>query len=273
MPKYEKTMLPTLKYLEDIIRQVAKEEILPRFNRVGYEVKDDGSLLTEADLSADKRICNELADLYPDIAFLSEEMEESEQEELLKASEKLWCLDPLDGTSNFAAGIPLFATSLALFVKGEVQIGITYDPIRDEMFSAVKGKGAWLNGEPLRCHPSGFALNKTIAIVDFKRLKPALVQRLLTDAPYKSQRNLGSCVLEWAWMAENRGHLYLHGGMKLWDLAAGTLILDEAGGYSCTLENEDVFRPAMKPRSVLISPDKALFEAWKLFLIDSEDES
>lgn len=261
-------MLPKLQTLENIIRQVAKEEILPRFNRVGYEVKDDGSLLTEADLSADKRIQDALAELFPEIAFLSEEMEESKQEELLNSSENLWCLDPLDGTSNFAAGIPLFATSLALFVKGEVKIAVTYDPIRDEMFSAVKGQGAWLNGEPLVCHASDFAMNKTIAIVDFKRLKPDLVQRLLENSPYKSQRNLGSCVLEWAWMAANRGHLYLHGGMKLWDLAAGTLILDEAGGYACTLENETVFRPAMKPRSVLISPDKDLFKAWKSFLIE-----
>jgi len=258
--------LPELQSLEDIIRRVANEEILPRFNQVGYEVKEDGSLLTEADLAADKEIQKALAELYPEINFLSEEMNFSEQEALLNNSENLWCLDPLDGTSNFAAGIPLFATSLALFIRGEVQIGITYDPIRDEMFSAVKGKGAWLNGKPLICHSSGFSLNKTIAIIDFKRLEPDLTQRLLQDTPYKSQRNLGSCVLEWAWMAANRGHLYLHGGMKLWDLAAGTLILKEAGGYSCTLEGEEVFKPAMQTRSVVISPDKNLFKAWKHFL-------
>ncbi len=267
MMKKENTILPDLKKLETLISQVAKEEILPRFNRVGYEVKADGSLLTEADLSADKRISTTLAEWYPDIAFLSEEMPEEEQTNLLKSAETLWCLDPLDGTSNFAAGIPLFATSLALFVNGEVQIGITYDPVRDEMFSAVKGQGAWLNGKSLKCVPSGFTLDKTIAIVDFKRLKSDLVQRLLNNPPYKSQRNLGTCVLEWAWMAANRGHLYLHGGMKLWDLAAGTLILEEAGGYACTLEGETVFRPTMKPRSVVISPDKALFESWKKYLV------
>ena len=267
MLKTEKAMLPDLKKLEEIIRKVANEEILLRFNRISYVVKNDGSLLTEADLSADKYIREALAEYYPDIAFLSEEMELEEQESLLKSSKKLWCLDPLDGTSNFAAGIPLFATSLALFVNGEVKIGITYDPVRDEMFSAVKGQGAFLNGELLKCVASGFDLNKTIAIVDFKRLKPELAQRLLKTAPYKSQRNLGSCVLEWAWMAANRGHLYLHGGMKLWDLAAGTLILNEAGGYACTLEDEPVFKHSMKPRSVLISPDRTLFEAWKTYLI------
>ncbi len=261
-------MLPELRELEEIIREVANEEILPRFNKIDYEVKGDGSLLTEADLMADKRIRLALAESYPDIAFLSEEMEQRQQQTLIKDSEKLWCLDPLDGTSNFAAGIPLFATSLALFVKGEVQIGITYDPLRDEMFSAVKGKGAKLNNEPLKCCASGFDLNKSIAIVDFKRLKPELVQRLLAHAPYKSQRNLGSCVLEWAWMAANRGHLYLHGGMKLWDLAAGTLIISEAGGHACTLEGEEVFKASMEPRSVLISPDKKLFEQWKAFLIN-----
>ncbi len=261
-------MLPELKKLESLIHQVAKEEILPRFNRVGYEVKEDGSLLTEADLSADRRISTALAEMHPEIAFLSEEMTEAEQQELLNTSEKLWCLDPLDGTSNFAAGIPLFATSLALFVDGEVHIGITYDPVRDEMFSAVKGQGAWLNGEPMECVSSGFEINKTIAIVDFKRLKPDLVQRLLNNPPYKSQRNLGTCVLEWVWMAANRGHLYLHGGMKLWDLAAGTLILEEAGGYACTLQGESVFRAAMTPRSVLISPDKILYKQWKEYLVN-----
>lgn len=261
-------MLPDLKTLENLIRQVANEEILPRFNQVGYEVKEDGSLLTEADLSADKRMSETLAKLYPDIAFLSEEMELAEQEKLLEQSEQLWCLDPLDGTSNFAAGIPLFATSLALFVKGEVHIGITYDPVRDEMFSALKGQGAWLNGQDLKCKPSGFDLDKSIAIVDFKRLTPKLTQRLLNKSPYKSQRNLGSCVLEWAWMAANRGHLYLHGGMKLWDLAAGTLILEEAGGYACTLKGESVFRPKMTPRSVVISPDETLFKQWKEYLLN-----
>ena len=106
-------MLPDLKILKQIIRDAANAEILPRFNRISYVVKGDGSLLTEADLSTDRRIREALARHYPDIAFLSEEMELTEQQSLLATSEKLWCLDPLDGTSNFAAGIPLFATSLA----------------------------------------------------------------------------------------------------------------------------------------------------------------
>lgn len=259
-------MLPDLKELEQIIRTVSQEEILPRFNKVSYEVKADGSLLTEADLSTDKRIRENLKQYWPDIAFLSEEMERSEQEKLIKNSKQLWILDPLDGTSNFAAGIPLFATSLALINAGKVVMGMTYDPVRDEMFSAVKGQGAFLNGRKLQCSDSGFTLDKAIAIVDFKRLKRPLAEQLMINPPYKSQRNIGACVLEWAWMAANRGHAYLHGGMKLWDLAAGTLILEEAGGYACTLEGETVFKPAMTPRSVILSPDKEIFDNWKTYL-------
>ncbi len=261
-------MLPDLEILKKIIRDTAKEEILPRFNSISYEIKDDGSLVTEADLAADKRIRKALALAYPEIAFLSEEMEYEEQQALLKSSPQLWCLDPLDGTSNFAAGFPLFATSLALIVDGEVKIGITYDVVRDEMFSAVKGQGAYLNNEPLKCKPSRFSLDNSVAVIDFKRLKPDLVMRLLNDTPYRSQRNIGASVLEWVWMAASRGQVYLHGGMKLWDLAAGSLILSEAGGYSCTLEGEDVFKPTMTPRSVLISPDKELFQQWKAYLVN-----
>lgn len=263
--KYNMT-LPDKQIIEDSLKQVAQDEILPRFLKTGYEIKADGSLLTEADLATDKRIHEALANHYPDIAFLSEEMTLDEQEALLANEPLLWCLDPLDGTSNFAAGIPLFATSLALFNHGEVVMGFTYDPIRDEMFSAVKGDGAWLNNEPLHCKNSAFSLDRGIAIVDLKRLSRPLAEKLLMNPPYKSQRNLGSCVLEWAWMAANRGHMYLHGGMKLWDLAAGTLILEEAGGYASTLEGEKVFKASMKPRSVVISPDEQLFEEWKHYL-------
>ena len=252
--------------IESLVRQVAIEEILPRFNKITYSIKQDGSLLTEADLATDKRIQQGLATLHPNIAFLSEEMTLEQQTRLLQESERLWCLDPLDGTSNFAAGIPLFATSLALFEKGKVVLGITYDPIRDEMFSAVAGQGAWLNNQPLHCRASGFQLKNAVVIADLKRLSPRLQQALLQKKPYGSQRNLGTCVLEWAWMAANRGHAYLHGGMKLWDLAAGSLILSEAGGYSATLDGEIVFKPVMEPRSVVISPDKQLFKEWMQFL-------
>jgi myo-inositol-1(or 4)-monophosphatase len=263
-------MLPDLQTLAHTIRDIAREEILPRFEHVGFSVKQDGSLLTEADLATNQRIREFLHANWPEIAFLSEEMEPAEQDALLRDADALWCLDPLDGTSNFAAGIPLFAVSLALFRQGEVVLALTYDPIRDEMFTAQQGQGAWLNGKRLQCQSSGFALRNAVAIVDFKRLSQQLKHALMLNAPYGSQRNLGSCALEWVWMAANRGQLYLHGGMKLWDLAAGTLILAEAGGYASTLQGESVFRASMEPRSVVISPDRELFDAWFHYLQENQ---
>lgn len=258
--------LPDLEVLTGAIRQIAKEEILPRFEKIGFELKTDGSLVTEADLAANQRIQNFLHDNWPDIAFLSEEMTTAEQEVMLREPGMLWCLDPLDGTSNFAAGFPLFAVSLALFKAGEVVLALTYDPVRDEAFTAQKGQGAWLNGKPLKCQPSNFPLGNAVAMVDFKRLHPEIRQVLVRKAPFGSQRNIGTCALEWAWMTANRGQLYLHGSMKLWDLAAGTLLLSEAGGYSCTLDGDSVFRLGMQTRSVVASCDKTLFEEWFSYL-------
>jgi len=147
-------MLPDIQVLQKIIRETAKQEILSRFNQIDFSIKDDGSIVTEADLAADKRICDALLNQYPNIDFLSEEMELEEQENLLHSASQLWILDPLDGTSNFASGLPLFATSLALIVDGEVQLGIIYDVIRDEMFTAIKGQGAYFNDQELICKPN-----------------------------------------------------------------------------------------------------------------------
>jgi myo-inositol-1(or 4)-monophosphatase len=259
-------MLPDIKILQGMIRDVANEEILPRFNKIGYQLKNDGSLITEADLMADKRINEFLSKHYPDIAFMSEEMTEEEQVSLLKNNSAVWCLDPLDGTGNFAAGVPLFASSISLIVDGEVVLAVTYDVIRDEMFSAVIGEGAYLNGNRLHCKSHTQVIKESIALVDFKRLPVEVALTILSDSPYRSQRNLGSTVLEWVWMAANRGQIYLHGGMQLWDCAAGSLILNEAGGYSSTLEGTSVTEMLLGRRSVVASPDQALFKGWLNYL-------
>lgn len=265
-------MLPDIDALQSLVRQAAREELLPRFRRVGHQVKSDGSILTEADLAMDRALRRQLAELWPAVTFLSEEMSRDQQERLLRdVAQPLWVLDPLDGTSNFAAGLPFFTVSLALVVESRVVLGVVYDPIRDETFAARAGQGATLNRDPLRAHPTQFPLERAVALVDFKRLPPALRNRLAQQAPYSSQRNFGSCALEWCWMASGRGHIYLHGGMKLWDFAAGSLILSEAGGYSQTLDGESVFRPIMTARSVVASGDARLFGLWCDWLAGSSD--
>jgi len=255
-------MRPDLVELADLVRTAAREELLPRFTRVTQQHKADGSILTEADLAIDARVHAELMRRWPAIAFLSEEMERAEQERLLTAGGLLWCLDPLDGTSNFAAGIPFFGVSLALLEDGVQRLGLIYDPVRDEYFSARRDGGASLNGLALHTAPAGVDLRRSVALVDFKRLGPALRARLADHPPYHSQRNFGSCALEWAWLAAGRGQVYLHGGQKLWDFAAGSLLLDEAGGASYTLAGEPVFVPDLAARSVVASPDPELAVHW-----------
>jgi len=265
--------LPDLATLTALVRDAAREELLPRFNRIGHQVKADGSLLTEADLAVDRRLRRTLADAWPELAFLSEEMTGEQQLALLAdTSRPLWCLDPLDGTSNFAAGIPLYAVSIALLIEGRPRLAVTYDPVRDECFSAIEDKGAWLNGQRLVTKSFDTPLSRGVALVDLKRLPSALARRLAQTPPYGSQRNLGSCALEWAWLAAGRGHVYLHGGQKLWDLAAGILLLTEAGGQALTLDGHPPCCGEMGPHSAMAALDPTLFEVWQQWLAGPHGE-
>ena len=255
------------KELEQIIREAAQAELLPRFQQIGHSLKSDGSIVTEADLAMQQCMIEVLQQRWPQIPLLGEEMTGEEQQQLLERSvEGLWLLDPLDGTSNYAAGIPYFCVSLALMRKGEVELAIIYDPLRDESFSAEKGKGAWLNGESLVAPKASRPLKQGIALIDLKRLSPELAARVASQPPYSSQRNLGSGALDWCYVASGRVDVYLHGGQKLWDYAAGQLILTEAGGHASTLGGEDVLINALIPRSVVAAADQENFRQWSDYL-------
>ncbi|WP_020560391.1 inositol monophosphatase family protein [Thiofilum flexile] len=256
-------MLPDLAQVTQWVKYVAQQEIAPRFNKIGFAIKTDGSVVTEADLASHQALEGIFAKTYPHIAFLSEEMSTQEQQELLATSEWLWVLDPLDGTSNFTAGVPLFCTSLALLHRGEVVQAVTYDVLHDEVFTAQLGQGAYLNGKRLYCRTSGLSLKQSVGLIDFKRLSPVLRTNLVNQTPYGSQRNLGTCALEWAWMAAGRGQIYLHGGMKLWDLAAGTLLLKEAGGIARALDGNPVSTIKVESQSVIAASDPTLFATWQ----------
>ena len=166
---------------------------------------------------------------------MGEEMEHR-QEAVIVGGEGagVWALDPLDGTTKFSMSLPFYGISLGLVVDGAVQLGVVYDPVRDELFSAASGQGAFLNGEKLTTPDTGIPIRRCIANVDYKRLVSQLADRLVRYPPFGAQRNLGSCVLEWCWLAAGRIQLYLHGGQRMWDYAAGSLILAEVGGAFTT---------------------------------------
>jgi myo-inositol-1(or 4)-monophosphatase len=222
-----------LEGIGELLAAACAEELAPRFTRVTAATKTDGSLVTEADTALQARLVAELGRAFPGWPVLGEEMDPRRQQEILDRSDTFWCLDPLDGTTNFAAGLPYFAVSLALVEAGRVRGGWVYDPQRRECFRAERGRGAWCNGAPLRPGPAPARLADCVALVDFKRLGPELAARLAARPPYRSQRSFGAVALDWCWLAAGRCQLYLHGRMNLWDYAAGALIAAEAGARVC----------------------------------------
>jgi myo-inositol-1(or 4)-monophosphatase len=228
--------VPGSDQLQPIVTEAAELEILPRFQRVNIRQKADGSLVTDADIATQERIRKSLERMWPDIPFMGEEMPFSEQQEIL-AQGRYWCLDPLDGTTNYANGIPFFSISLALVEHGRAVIGLVYDPVSGECYRADKGAGAWLGDQRLGMAQEHKSLAQCVALMDFKRLPGTLINQLAAGPPYRSQRSLGSVALEWCWLAAGRAQLYLHGAQKPWDYAAGQLIFEEAGGVGCLLSS------------------------------------
>jgi len=251
--------------LQNTVKTVTKEVLLPRFRAVERQYKNDGSIVTEADHLMQHRLSEALLELYPDSVLMGEEMTSAEQNTLFNNGKPLWCLDPVDGTSNFAAGMPLFCVSLALICDGEITFGLVYDLTRDECFTALKGEGAWLDDKPLHFRDT-LPLKKSLALIDLKRLPSYLQTKIMLDWPFASHRSLGSVAIELCWLAAGRAHVYLHGNQHLWDYAAGLLILMEAGGRACNFDGEDVFNGTISSRSTIAAANTDLFNEWRLSL-------
>ncbi|MEO5861128.1 MAG: inositol monophosphatase [Burkholderiales bacterium] len=245
------------------VKKVAREEVMPRYLKVAHERKTDGSLFTQADIAAQNALRKELTAIR-DCPLLGEEMKDDEHLELWKqGNEGIWCVDPIDGTSNFVNGIPYFAVSVALVQNHWPVLGVVYDPVAEEAFYAERGAGACLNGVELPIHERSLTMRDAIAEVDFKRLPGPLRLALAEQPPFSSQRNFGAATLEWCYVAAGRFNLYLHGGQKLWDYAAGSLILSEAGGQMCTFKSDDFWSGDIWKRSVIAGLQPSLFGEWK----------
>lgn len=243
----------------------------------GVETKADGSWVTAVDHAVQAAARIWLAEHFPAIGFLGEEMTDEEQSaawsRCLAGEQALWVVDPLDGTSNFRAGFPVFSLTLALLDRGQVIAGLVYDPVRDELFHARRGTGAFLNESRLdvRKLPE-LPLARCLAIVDFKRLNKTLACRLAGDAPYASQRSIGSVALDWCWLAAGRVQVYVHGKQKPWDYAAGQLIALEAGASSAALDGRrDALDDALKlaPRSAVVAVSESLMDEWLGVLLNA----
>lgn len=263
-------MRPDPLLISRILRAIAAAEIMPRFQHALATKKTDGSLVTDADHATQQGVIEALQRAFPRIPLLGEEMQEPAQRRHLESHQDgLWILDPLDGTSNFASGFPAFALSLAYVEQGQAKVGVILDPVRDECFTAVQGAGAFLNGQAIRAFAAGPQLSDCQAMIDMKRLPPQRIPALFRAGGFRSQRNLGSVALDWCWLAAGRYQLYLHGGQKLWDYAAGRLIASEAGASSRLFEAggaAETGELSLRPRLAVGAANERLLAQWIAFL-------
>ena len=251
--------------LESIVREVARSVTLPRYLDSPRLAKTDGSSLTEADTLTQRALATRVQQII-EAPVLGEEMTFGQQAEIWSAAQDgLWVIDPIDGTTNFANGIPMFALSVAWLIEGVTQFGVVYDPIADEAFYGARGEGAWLNGIRLPQRRPAKELAQAVGSADFKRLPPELAQRLALASPCFSLRSFGSSALEWCFVAAGRLDLHIHGGQMLWDYAVGRLLVEEAGGLASGLAGEVLEADPLAKQGVAVGASPQLHQqllAW-----------
>jgi myo-inositol-1(or 4)-monophosphatase len=216
------------------------KEFLGGAFRVSY--KGDLNLVTEADLASEKRVLSILTRRFPGASILAEETGESGG-----TGTSRFIVDPLDGTTNFAHGYPVFAVSVGYEENGQLLAGCVYDPTREELFTAERGRGAFLNGRRLRVSTTG-SLGEALLVTGFPYdLKEDLDKNLRLFHRFmgasRAIRRDGSAALDLCHLAAGRFDGFWEEKLGPWDTAAGVLILEEAGGRATDFEGAP-FRPS-----------------------------
>ncbi|BCV37198.1 MULTISPECIES: inositol-1-monophosphatase [Shewanella] len=199
-------------------------------DRIEVDAKGVNDFVTSVDKEAEAAIIYQIRKSYPDHSIVGEENGENRGTN----QDYLWIVDPLDGTNNFVNGVPHFAVSIAMQYKGKTEVAVVYDPVRDELFSAVRGKGAKLNDFRLRVNNVNDLGGSLVATgFPFKaRQHTETYMKLFGEAFSLSAdlRRAGSAALDLAYVAAGRVDAFFELGLKPWDIAAGDLIVREAGG-------------------------------------------
>ena len=201
--------------------------------RIQAREKGPKDLVTQADIESQEVIRGILLKAFPDHRFLGEEDPHGEVGEPPAKGEYCWVVDPLDGTANYVHGLQSFAVSIALRCGGDVVTGTVYDPIRDECYNAIRGEGAWLNGAAIAV--SGCrVLEQALVAVSFPASVPRGCEEIagFIEVLHRSRavRRLGSAALNLSYLAAGRLDGYWASSVKIWDVAAGVLLVQEAGG-------------------------------------------
>ena len=190
--------------------------------------KGRNDFVSDVDRLAEQEIINTIKKAYPDHAILAEESGD------LPGDETVWVIDPLDGTANFLHGFPHYCVSIGILVKGRIEHGVVYDPLRDELFTATRGAGAKLNDRRLRVNKRKTLADSLIATgfpFKYHQHFPAFADMMTSVFPEVSDlRRGGSAALDLAYVAAGRVDGYWEIGLQKWDMAAGILLVEEAGG-------------------------------------------
>ncbi len=226
---------------------------LPRVSSIPVTRKARHDYVSEIDKTCEAEIVREIKRFHPDHAFLGEEGGAQGD------SNFVWIIDPLDGTSNYLHGMPHFAVSIALEVKGRTEHAVVYDPMRDEMFSASRGSGAHMNNTRIRVS-NRTTLDNAILATAFpfrQRGMMGVYTGIFSEVYRKIEdvRRCGAAALDLAWVAAGRVDGYFEIGLKPWDVAAGTLLVREAGGVVTDFDGAD---QVGKSNSILAAPYKLM---------------
>jgi myo-inositol-1(or 4)-monophosphatase len=232
---------PNLTVMINAVRKAARgvQRDFGEVANLQVSVKGPGNFVTAADKRCEKVIHGELEKARPGYGFLMEESGKIDGSN----SDFRWIIDPIDGTTNFIHAIPFFSITVALEHKGELISAVTYNPITDELFTAEKGRGAFLNGRRLRV-ASRKDLDDAVAAWGIPHHgepdRHAMFQRelALIQAKLAGIRCIGSAALELAYVAAGRLDIMQGRGLQPWDMAAGILLVREAGGFISSAESE-----------------------------------
>jgi len=240
-----KSELPLSKSREsafDIARRAAMDAgtiIMLRFTMrkdISFKSEGKSNIVTDVDILAEERIKELLRKEYPDFGIISEE-----SKEIKGSAPYKWIVDPLDGTRNYAYGIPHFCVCIALIKGKDVVMGLIYDPVRDEMFHAEKGGGAYLNGESIYVSKRS-SLQEALVSCDlgYKRENSRIYFSIFSNlwSNVTATRLMGSAALGIAYTACARIDLYFHVSLYPWDIASGMLLVREAGGVTRRLDGQ-----------------------------------
>ena len=227
--------------------------------------KAPGDVVSAIDHEAQTLIRDVVMRAFPGHGFVG--AEGGDDAELLADGRPVWVVDPLDGTANYLRGYPQYAVSIALVEAGEPQVGVIYDPCRNEFFGAIRGRGAVLNGVPIRCAERRAPIESLAATV-FPKPTSARMPVYMAELgrmlrAFAGVRRSGSMVLELAYLAAGRIDAFWEHDMGAWDAAAGTLLLREAGALIHARDGE----PVLASRS-LLACTPALFEPFLSLLAE-----